>query len=295
MKREAPEGQAPFKRFTLYASRFTHSLRHIPNEQRTVAAGGDVNRDGHPDFIVGAPSYVMIDNDGVPTLGRASIFFGGPSVDAVPDLMIMNPYSQAADNRPYFGETVTSVGDVNGDGSDDAFLGYGAFGEGWLYWGGAGLDSLPDRIVTEPRFVMGSQAATGVGDFDGDGFDDFVLPIAFRTENGWRSPPGRSLLYFGSNGPPSEPLRTWELRGDTAPINAETVWTTKGPGAPSAADLRRRPQVLDEMGVRRQLVSPGFALTRAIPSSHLILPRLALLARVYGLCLRGFGSGALGQ
>jgi predicted TIM-barrel fold metal-dependent hydrolase len=45
---------------------------------------------------------------------------------------------------------------------------------------------------------------------------------------------------------------------DTMEITPETVWTEKGPGAPSAIDFSRRPEVLDMMGVRRQLVYPGF-------------------------------------
>jgi predicted TIM-barrel fold metal-dependent hydrolase len=45
---------------------------------------------------------------------------------------------------------------------------------------------------------------------------------------------------------------------DTMDITDETVWTTKGPGAPGAFDFDRRPEVLDAMGIGRQLVFPGF-------------------------------------
>lgn len=41
-------------------------------------------------------------------------------------------------------------------------------------------------------------------------------------------------------------------------IAPETVWERKGSSAPSAGYLDRRPQVLDVMGIRRQLVFPGF-------------------------------------
>jgi predicted TIM-barrel fold metal-dependent hydrolase len=47
---------------------------------------------------------------------------------------------------------------------------------------------------------------------------------------------------------------------DVTEINPETIWTTKGPRAPGAIDLNRRPEVLDCMGVHRQLVFPGFGL-----------------------------------
>src|SRR5829696_678627 len=50
-----------------------------------------------------------------------------------------------------------------------------------------------------------------------------------------------------------------DIVADVLPIEYETVWKHKGPDAPSAIDLTRRTAVLDEMGVRRQLVFPTFA------------------------------------
>lgn len=47
---------------------------------------------------------------------------------------------------------------------------------------------------------------------------------------------------------------------DTTEICDDTVWNVKGVVAPSAIDLDRRPAVLDQMGVERQLVFPTFAL-----------------------------------
>ena len=47
---------------------------------------------------------------------------------------------------------------------------------------------------------------------------------------------------------------------DTAEITEKTVWEKKGAGAPSHADLDRRPQVLDVMGIRSQLVFPTMGL-----------------------------------
>jgi predicted TIM-barrel fold metal-dependent hydrolase len=47
---------------------------------------------------------------------------------------------------------------------------------------------------------------------------------------------------------------------DTAAITTESVWVEKGPTAPGAIDLERRPEVLDVMGIRRQLVFPSMGL-----------------------------------
>lgn len=51
-----------------------------------------------------------------------------------------------------------------------------------------------------------------------------------------------------------------DIVADDAPITEEIVWTQKGPDAPSAIDIGRRPEVLDAMGVSRQLLFPTFAL-----------------------------------
>lgn len=50
------------------------------------------------------------------------------------------------------------------------------------------------------------------------------------------------------------------ISGDDAPITYDTVWKLKGASAPSAIDLTRRPEVLDVMGIERQLVYPTFGL-----------------------------------
>ena len=45
-------------------------------------------------------------------------------------------------------------------------------------------------------------------------------------------------------------------KADDTAINADTVWKTKGPRAPSSTDMGRRDRVLDLIGVARQLVFP---------------------------------------
>lgn len=47
---------------------------------------------------------------------------------------------------------------------------------------------------------------------------------------------------------------------DKSIIDDESVWSVRGPSAPSAIDLGRRPGVLDQMGIAQQLVFPNFGL-----------------------------------
>ena len=63
-----------------------------------------------------------------------------------------------------------------------------------------------------------------------------------------------------------------DLAGDVTPISYDSVWNMKGPYAPSAIDLSRRPEVLDAMGIDRQLVFPTFGLMSLLmlldPNAH---------------------------
>jgi predicted TIM-barrel fold metal-dependent hydrolase len=51
-----------------------------------------------------------------------------------------------------------------------------------------------------------------------------------------------------------------DILADDAPITPDAVWQAKGPDAPGAIDMDRRPEVLDAMGVERALVFPSFGL-----------------------------------
>ncbi|GEE01698.1 hypothetical protein nbrc107696_21440 [Gordonia spumicola] len=51
-----------------------------------------------------------------------------------------------------------------------------------------------------------------------------------------------------------------DIVGDVSAVDADDVWIVKGPKAPSAIDLGRRADVLDTMGIDRQLVFPTTAI-----------------------------------
>ncbi|WP_219013939.1 amidohydrolase family protein [Streptomyces sp. NEAU-sy36] len=50
------------------------------------------------------------------------------------------------------------------------------------------------------------------------------------------------------------------ISGDTKDVDPADIWKVKGPTAPSAIDLSRRVEVLDVMGIDRQLVFPTTAI-----------------------------------
>lgn len=57
-----------------------------------------------------------------------------------------------------------------------------------------------------------------------------------------------------------------EPDGTDTELTPQLIWETKGVNAPSAADLNRRPEVLDVMGIQRQMVFPAILLL-ALPQA----------------------------
>lgn len=64
--------------------------------------------------------------------------------------------------------------------------------------------------------------------------------------------------------PTATNMHQTDIVGDLKPIDAEEIWKIKGPSAPSAIDLGRRVEVLDAMGIDRQLVFPTTAIAAMI-------------------------------
>ena len=77
----------------------------------SLASAGDVNADGVPDYVVGAPGFAAI----VPTPpGRAIVYSGA-------DHSVLHEF--APDTITRMGTAVSGAGDVNGDGHADLIVG----------------------------------------------------------------------------------------------------------------------------------------------------------------------------
>jgi hypothetical protein len=155
----------------------------------SVASAGDVNGDGFGDIVIGA-----FQNDaGGTNAGRVYIYFGGPVVDDIADVV----FTGTIPNN-FFGHVVTGAGDVNGDGYDDVIAAapaYNSFaGIAYIYYGGSSMDTIPDVTVTgvNPGDSFGSSMAY-VGDVNGDNFAD-VLVGAYDA---FVNTAGKAYLYFG--------------------------------------------------------------------------------------------------
>jgi hypothetical protein len=167
-----------------------------------VASAGDVNGDGYSDVIVGCEGY----NDGANTgEGRAYLYHGG-SLGVSES--INTTMADADKPAAFFGFSVASAGDVNGDGYDDVIIGAPYFdgtsvvaeGRAFVYHGSSsGLSSPPDKIlndVTQANAHFGYSVACA-GDVNGDGYADVIVGAPDYNYS-TSTDEGIAMIYYGS-------------------------------------------------------------------------------------------------
>ncbi len=177
----------------------------------SVGTAGDVNGDGFDDVIVGA----HYNDAGGAEAGRAYVYFGGPGADAVADWILTG--EAAAD---YFGLSVGTAGDVNGDGYDDVVVGaYGndaggsGAGRAYVFFGGTSPDTVADMTLTGAAASDAFGYAVGTaGDVNHDGYDDVIVGAHYNDAGGTNA--GRAYVFFG--GPSPDATADWTLTGVAA-------------------------------------------------------------------------------
>lgn len=167
----------------------------------SVAWIGDVNGDGYDDFLIGAFRFPEI-----ASYGKAYLYFGGPSLDEVADLVIPAP----AGNTAWFGVSVASAGDFNGDSYPDFIVGAqqsGTEGKAFIFHGGPSLDATPDLTLvgeTTGALTAFGQSVAPAGDVNGDGFGDVIVGAPLYGNR-----PGRAYVFFGGAAPDAVPDRVF--------------------------------------------------------------------------------------
>ena len=146
---------------------FNHNLGH------SVSGAGDVDNDGRADVIGGAPfADGPMDQD--PNAGMAIVWSG-----ATGGLLHV---LHGADDADRFGSSVSSAGDVDGDGHDDIVGGAplgdlngapASSGYARVYSGATGA-LLHSFVGGSAGARLGDQVA-GLGDVDGDGRGDILV------------------------------------------------------------------------------------------------------------------------
>ena len=168
----------------------------------SVATAGDVNGDGFDDIIIGAPQH---DVGATPNVGKVYLYHGGPGgLGNVPAFTASGVISGTE-----FGVSVGAAGDVNNDGYADVIVGAHRdansdgvdAGQAYVYLGSpTGLTPAAGWVTSGERAEDGyGVAVAGVGDVNGDGFDD-VLVGANQYDAAETADAGRAYLYTGCSG-----------------------------------------------------------------------------------------------
>ncbi len=163
----------------------------------SVAAAGDVNRDGYADMLIGA----FANDNGGSRAGAAYLLYGGATVGsrglADADVVLTG---EAANDA--VGIAVAGAGDFDGDGSEDLVIGgYNTGGTGAAYivlGSGLASGSLADaagKYTGEVADDLAGYAVAGAGDYDGDGIDDVLVGAYGNDDIAERS--GVAYLLLG--------------------------------------------------------------------------------------------------
>jgi hypothetical protein len=190
----------------------------------SVSTAGDVNGDGYSDVIVGA----RFNNAGGTSAGRSYIYLGGTSMDKTADVTMTG-----AAAYDYFGWSVSTAGDVNGDGYSDIIVGAPGSGAGraYIYFGGTSMDNIADVTMTGEAASDGfGGSVSRAGDVNGDRYSDVIVGAPYNDAG--EDEAGRSYIYFGGTSMDNiaDVTMTGEAADDRFGISVSTAGDVNGDG-----------------------------------------------------------------
>jgi hypothetical protein len=224
---------------------------------QSVSSAGDVNGDGFGDVIIGAPqadadepysgsAYVLF--------GKAAGFVASLSLSALDGENGFRLDGAAFGDRT--GNSVSSAGDVNGDGFDDLIIGaygtdrhgsysgsaYVVFGKADGFAASLSLSALDGengfRLDGVGLQTVAGSRVSSAGDVNGDGFSDLMVGAPGANPNGYGS--GSAFVIFGRAGGFAASLDLdYHLleSGSGLRLDGAAMWNFAGSSVSAGSDL----------------------------------------------------------
>lgn len=110
----------------------------------------------------------------------------------------------------FFGNSMTELADINGDGFDEFLIGVAGSdssgldaGEVFLWFGGSEVSRAPDRIWTGTAPELFGWSLANIGDVNNDGVPDWAVGAPLSNDGGTAR--GRVCIYYGDPNPATTP------------------------------------------------------------------------------------------
>ncbi len=163
-----------------------------------VATAGDVNRDLCSDIMIGAPHW---DEGGIADRGKVWILAGSINGVSTYELFARLGSQEGAE----YGSSISTAGDVNGDGFADIIIGAPMWEDGeteegaaWIHHGSySGVNDVPVRYLQgNIDYAHFGTSVAFAGDVNNDWYSDVIIGASLY--NNGQSGEGRVFVYHGS-------------------------------------------------------------------------------------------------
>ncbi|VVH60837.1 RTX toxins and related Ca2+-binding proteins, partial [uncultured Gammaproteobacteria bacterium] len=224
----------------------------------SVSSAGDVNGDGLDDLIVGtreAKSYIVFGKQDTNTI-ELSIIAAGTSTGG----FVISGESM----RNHGGFSISSAGDVNGDGLDDLIIGSDSAGKSYVVFGTQDSTAIDLSVIAAGKggFIIndGSQdddhlySVSSAGDVNGDGLDDLIVGNEDSDIHG-KPDAGKSYVVFGKKDTKAINLSDIVAGKGGFVINGEFIEDMSGNSVSSAGDVNG--DGLDDLIVAAAIADPS--------------------------------------
>ena len=158
----------------------------------SVACLGDINDDGTPDLIVGAPDTK-----------QSFVIFGADTFPVVFDISNLNGTNgfTIISSSVSFGQSLAGIGDINGDGKSDLIVGARTSNKVFVIFGASNFPAIFDTASLNGNngftlIGLGTFgfSVAGIGDINVDGIADLIVGANSAS---------KAFIVFGTNSFPA--------------------------------------------------------------------------------------------